>query len=94
MATLKNISSEASCKKSNVSTQRKISLPWFRQASLGEKLTKLRLQRQTTVDVSSSTSAPSSASISNINEDNKLKTDHKSYNTSATSLEVRIYVED
>lgn len=87
MATLKNISSEASCKKSNVSTQRKISLPWFRQASLGEKLTKLRLQRQTTVDVSSSTSAPSSASISNINEDNKLKTDHKSYNASATSLE-------
>ena len=32
------------------STRRKISLPWFRQASIGEKLTRLRLPRQNTVD--------------------------------------------
>jgi hypothetical protein len=30
--------------------RRKISLPWFRQASLGERLTRLRLPRQHTLD--------------------------------------------
>lgn len=43
------------------STRRKISLPWFRQASIGEKLTRLRLPRQTTVDCHGSSSAPATA---------------------------------
>ena len=43
------------------SSRRKISLPWFRQASIGEKLTKLRLPRQNTVDCSNTSSAPATA---------------------------------
>ena len=35
------------------SGRRKISLPWFRQSSFGERLTKLRLPRQHTVDCGS-----------------------------------------
>ena len=49
------------------SSRRKISLPWFRQASFGEKLTKLRLPRQTTVDVDIDggvNSAPNTACVS------------------------------
>ena len=44
--------------------RRKISLPWFRQSSFGERLTKLRLPRQHTVDCSSTVavSQPSSRS--------------------------------
>ena len=34
-------------------SRRKISLPWFRQSSFGERLTKLRLPRQHTVDCGS-----------------------------------------
>ena len=44
------------------STRRKISLPWFRQASIGEKLTRLRLPRQNTVDCHASSHAPSGPS--------------------------------
>ena len=45
------------------STRRKISLPWFRQASIGEKLTRLRLPRQTTVDCHGPSSAPATAAV-------------------------------
>jgi hypothetical protein len=31
-------------------SRRKISLPWFRQASIGERLTRLTVRRQQTVD--------------------------------------------
>ena len=50
------------------STRRKISLPWFRQASIGEKLTRLRLPRQNTVDCppSATRSSSSSERFSNI----------------------------
>jgi len=48
------------------STRRKISLPWFRQASIGEKLTRLRLPRQNTVDCPSSRPSSSAERLNNI----------------------------
>ena len=56
MATITNPSKPP---KAGGSTRRKISLPWFRQASIGEKLTRLRLPRQNTVDCHNS--GPSTA---------------------------------
>lgn len=60
MATITNPSKPP---KAGGSTRRKISLPWFRQASIGEKLTRLRLPRQNTVDCHGSSSAPATAPV-------------------------------
>lgn len=76
--------------KSSVSGRRKISLPWFRQASIGEKLTRLRLPRQNTVDVPSSHSAPSTAPIVVSGSDRSGALSHfrRKQLSAASSLEV------
>ena len=68
MATITNPSKPP---KAGGSTRRKISLPWFRQASIGEKLTRLRLPRQNTVDCHGSSSAPATAPVAT-GGDNKI----------------------
>ena len=69
MATITNPSKPP---KAGGSTRRKISLPWFRQASIGEKLTRLRLPRQNTVDCHGSSSAPATAPVATTGGDNKI----------------------
>ena len=70
--------------------RRKISLPWFRQASIGEKLTKLRLPRQNTVDVPSSHSAPATAPVTVSGSDRSGALSHfrRKQLSAASSLEV------
>ena len=73
--------------KTGGSSRRKISLPWFRQASFGEKLTKLRLPRQTTVDVDIEggvNSAPNTACVSS----DKFSNFRRKVLSSSASVEV------
>ena len=73
--------------------RRKISLPWFRQASIGEKLTRLRLPRQNTVDSGSPApaTAPPSGPAPHSASSDRLSTFRRKLLSSSASVEVRSY---
>ena len=73
--------------KAGGSTRRKISLPWFRQASIGEKLTRLRLPRQNTVDCHGPSTAPC-ASVSSSSGDKLTAAFRRKVLSGSASVEV------
>ena len=80
------------------STRRKISLPWFRQASIGEKLTRLRLPRQNTVDCppSATRSSSSAERFNNIRRkvmsgSSSVEVDHLPYMCPISTLQFQGY---
>ena len=76
--------------------RRKISLPWFRQASIGEKLTRLRLPRQNTVDSGAGpapapATAPATGPAPHSASSDRLSTFRRKLLSSSASVEVRSY---
>ena len=74
--------------------RRKISLPWFRQASIGEKLTRLRLPRQNTVDSGAGpapATAPPTGPAPHSASSDRLSTFRRKLLSSSASVEVRSY---
>ena len=78
-----------SAKNGGSTSRRKISLPWFRQASIGEKLTKLRLPRQNTVDCSNTSSGSAPASAAPCPSSDKLSHFRRKVLSGSASVEVR-----